>query len=616
MCGIAGWVSYQRHLSDYRDILLKMTRTMSLRGPDAEGLWIDDHVGLGHRRLAIIDLTGGVQPMLARDGDEVIAALTYSGEVYNFQELRDELSAYGHVFKTRSDTEVVLVAYLQWGEQMVDHLNGMYAFAIWDVKKEELLLVRDRMGVKPLYFYETDDGVLFGSEIKAILAHPEVPHRVTADGLREMFELVKAPGHGIFSGVHEVIPGQVVRVNRRGLRQRTYWALEARPHEDDQQTTIEKTRALLEDIVERQIISDVPLCSLLSGGLDSSIITAMASQALERRESAKVRSFSVDFVDHGAAFVADGFRVAPDAPFVRDLVNHAGTSHEEIILDSRSLAAKDLRNAVLNAFDYPSFIFGDICTSLYGLFESVRQSSTVALSGESADELFGGYPWFHNADAIAAPTFPWLSSGFDGMFDVKSLFEPELLKELNLPDYVRDQYRKAIAECPVLDGESPAERRMREINYLNLTRFVRVLLDRKDRMSMAVGLEVRVPFCDHRLIEYIFNTPWSMKSFDGREKSVLRAAGRHLLPTSIIERRKSPYPSTQDPAYELALRRDVAEIAADNTTPAHAILNKTNVKNLLNRPLKDISTPQERRGLDFVLGVNDWLQSYKVDLAV
>ena len=616
MCGIAGWVSYQRHLNDHRDILLKMTKTMSLRGPDAEGLWIDDHVGLGHRRLAIIDLAGGVQPMLAQEGNQVTASLTYSGEVYNFQELRGELAARGHVFKTRSDTEVVLRAYLEWGEDFVDHLNGMYAFAIWDVKKEELLLIRDRMGVKPLYYYRTEDGVLFGSEIKAILAHPDVPRRVTAQGLAEIFELVKTPEHGIFAGVHEVAPGQIIRINHRGLHKRTYWTLEARPHEDDQKTTIEKTRGLLEDIVQRQIISDVPLCSLLSGGLDSSIITAMASQALSKEQAGSVRSFSVDFVDHGAEFVADGFRVASDTPFVRDLVAHVGSTHEEIILDSRSLAAKDLRKAALDAFDYPPIYFGDICTSLYRLFESVRRNSTVALSGESADELFGGYPWFQNPDAIATANFPWLTSGFNGMFDTKSMFEPALLKDIKLTDYVSNSYREAIAECPVLEGEAPAERRMREIGYLNLTRFVRTLLDRKDRMSMAVGLEVRVPFCDHRLVEYVFNAPWSIKNFDGREKSLLRAAGRHLLPNSIIERRKSPYPSTQDPAYEVALRREVTEVVADSTAPVNALLNKKAMTKVLDRPLKDISTPADRRGMDFVLGVNDWLKSYQVSLDI
>lgn len=614
MCGIAGWVSYQRDLNDHRDLLVKMTQTMSRRGPDAEGLWIDRHVGLGHRRLSVIDLAGGVQPMLAMEGTAVQAVLTYSGEVYNFAELRTALLARGHRFKTRSDTEVVLRAYLQWGDRMVDHLNGMFAFAIWDVKKEELLLTRDRMGVKPLYFCQTEDGVLFGSEIKAILAHPDVPRRVTAEGLCELLQLVKTPGQAIFAGIHEVLPGTVMRLDRNGLRHRTYWSLHAYAHEDDLPTTIENTRDMLEDIMQRQIIADVPLCSLLSGGLDSSIITAMASDALAQQGAGKVRSFSVDFADHGAAFVADGFRVTADTPFVHDLVNHVGTSHQEVILDSRSLADQQLRQAALDACDYPTAYFGDMFTSLYQLFAAIRGNSTVALSGESADELFGGYPWFHHPEAQTAQTFPWLTSAFTDLFDNRKLFRPEVMQQLKLADYTGDRYSEAIAECPVLAGEAAGERRQREISYLHLTRFARSLLDRKDRMSMAVGLEVRVPFCDHRLVDYVFNAPWSMKSFDGREKSLLRAAGRHLLPASIIERTKSPYPSTQDPAYEIALRRQLREVMADSIAPIHGLLDKAAVKQLLERSFGNISTPQDRRSLDFVLGLNSWLRSSQVSL--
>ncbi len=500
------------------------------------------------------------------------------------------------------------------GENFVDRLNGMYAFAIWDRRQESLLLIRDRMGVKPLYYYPTADGVIFGSEPKALLANPSVPRRVRADGLREILEMVKTPGHAVFHGMYEVLPGEVVRVDRRGLTRRRYWRLEAREHADSLEQTIRHTRDLLEDIVERQIVADVPLCSLLSGGLDSSVITALASKKLLEAGKANIRSFSVDFRDHGRGFAGDAVRGTPDAPFVHELVARIHSTHGEIILDSAELADSTLRRQVVRALDLPPAYWGDMWPSLYRLFEEVRKHSTVALSGESADEVFGGYRWFHDPEAIEADTFPWLTSVTGKYFDGKTLFDRGLLRQLDMPAFLADSYRQAIAETPMLVGENPVERRMRELSYLNLTRFVQTLLDRKDRMSMAVGLEVRVRFCDHRLVEYAFNIPWSLKAFDGREKSILRAATRDLLPPSITDRVKSPYPSTQDPAYERALRQSLAEIMQSQDAPAKALLDPVHVRETLSRPLGDVSPMYDRMGMELAVGLNSWLTDLDVTL--
>jgi asparagine synthase (glutamine-hydrolysing) len=597
MCGIAGWVSYDGDVKAQWDVIATMTETMALRGPDAKGMFIDRHVGLGHRRLAVIDLAGGVQPMQAEEEGRVIASLVYTGEVYNFVELREELKRLGHHFKTCSDTEVVLRGYLQWGEQVTERLNGMFAFAIWDVVTQELFLIRDRMGVKPLFYYPMADGVLFGSEPKAILAHPSVRPRVDVDGLREMLVLAKNPEVTIYAGMCEVRPGQVVRVNRNGITKRRYWALTAREHEDDLPRTISTVAELLEDIIQRQIVADVPLCSLLSGGLDSSSVTALAHRAIFIRQGGRIRSFSVDFADHGADFVANDMQKSSDAPFVRDFVAQIGCDHTEVVLDSGELADRELNRAVLHARDFPLSLSGDMFSSLYRLFQAVRAESTVALSGESADEVFGGYAWFHDPQAVEAATFPWLVTT-GGAFDGTQVLDAGLLARLKLPEFAADSYAQAIAETPVCDGEDAGERRMREMSYLHLTRFVQYLLDRKDRMSMAVGLEVRVPFCDHRLVEYVFNIPWHLKTFDGREKSILRAATRELLPDSIVNRQKSPYPSTQDPAYEKAVRADVAEMLADRSHPAAPLLNKKVLDGMLVRPLGNTSTLADRAGLE------------------
>ncbi|MGA8116519.1 MAG: asparagine synthase (glutamine-hydrolyzing) [Actinocatenispora sp.] len=616
MCGIAGWVDFHRDLSRERVTAQAMTDTMVCRGPDAEGLWWEEHVALGHRRLSIIDLEGGVQPMTVAEDGRTLATLTFCGEVYNFRELRAELRGHGHTFRTESDTEVVLHAYLQWGEGMAERLNGMFALGVWDSRRQELLLVRDRMGVKPLFYYPTPGGVLFGSEPKAILANPAVPRRVDADGLREVLDMVKTPEAAVFSGMHEVRPGQLIRVGRDGLVRRRYWSLEAREHTDDLDQTVRAVRDLLEDTVNRQLISDVPICTLLSGGLDSSIVTALSAKHLAAAGRGPVRSFSVDFVGAAESFQPDAVRSEPDAPFIRDLAQHVSAEHTEILLDSADLSNEDVRAAVLGATDVPPAFWGDMWPSLYLLFRAVRQRSTVALSGEAADELFGGYRWFHNPGAVQATTFPWLTSGSSRYFGGLSLLDKGMVQKLDVPGYRQERYQQALAEVPTLPGEDPADRRMREVTYLNLTRFVQTLLDRKDRMSMATSLEVRVPFCDHRLVEYVFNVPWAMKSFDGREKSLLRAAAADLLPASVLKRAKTPYPATQDPHYATALGAELSTVLDDPNSPVLPLLDTQKARRVADRPLGEISRPYDRGGLEMALWLNRWLREYDVTLNI
>ncbi|MGV9690171.1 asparagine synthase (glutamine-hydrolyzing) [Streptomyces sp. NPDC003444] len=611
MCGIAGRVDFGHDVSARHDEIRSMTDTLACRGPDAEGMWTARHVALGHRRLAVIDLDGGRQPMTDEHAGRERVTLTFCGEVYNFSELRTELIGHGHAFRTRSDTEVVLRAYLQWGLSFPERLNGMFALAIWDGRNEELVLVRDRMGVKPLYYFPTPDGVLFGSEPKAVLAHPTVSARVDADGLREVLDMLKTPEAAVYSGMYEVRPGHLVRVNRKGLTKHRYWALEAREHTDDLKTTIRTVRELLEDTVQRQMVADVPLSSLLSGGLDSSAITALAARTLE---PGRLRSFSVDFSEATTGFQPDAVRGAADAPYARELARHVKTDHAEIILDSGELLSPAVRAAVLRATDLPPAYWGDMWPSLYLLFKAVKEHTTVALSGESADELFGGYRWFHNPGAVRADTFPWLTSGSARYFGGLQLLDRGLVEKLDIPGYRRDRYHEALDEVPVLPGEAGTERRMREMSHLNLTRFVQTLLDRKDRMSMAVGLEVRVPFCDHRLVDYVFNTPWAMKTFDGREKSLLRAATADLLPASVLERVKTPYPTTQDPAYENGLRAELSEIARDGNAPVRPLLDLDKVRAVLDRPQGTTSRSYDRGGLEMAIWLNRWLGSYDVTL--
>src|ERR1700754_227824 len=620
MCGICGWVSFDRNLGapDARRELAGMTSTMACRGPDDEGMWVEGPVGLGHRRLAVIDIEGGRQPMTVAEEGLTALALVFSGEAYNYRELRERLAGAGRRFATSSDTEVVLQAHREWGRRdprdAVRELNGMFAYALWDTTARELILVRDRLGVKPLYYYPTEHGVLFGSEPKAILANSGAERVLDLDGLRRALGFVADPHNAVFRGMREVPPGCVVRVSREGVQELRYWQLTDTGHTDDVPTTVRHVRELLDDTIQRQLISDVPLCTLLSGGLDSSAMTALAA----RFSTEQIRSFAVDFVGYTDNFKPDAMRATPDGPYVHEVAKFVGTDHTDITLSSSELMDPAVRTAARHARDVP-ITMGDIDSSLYLLFRAIRQRSTVALSGESADEVFGGYQMFHDPIYVKADTFPWLGGQALRLESTQRLLDRGLLGKLDLPGYIDDQYRRALAEVAELTGPAaadPHERRMREICYLFLTRFLPMLLDRKDRMSMAVGLEVRVPFCDHRLVEYVFGTPWAHKTIDGREKSLLRAATADVLPQSVVQRVKSPYPSTQDPAYDRMLHDGFTALAKKSDSAIAPLLDGHAAESALNAPTTDAVFGGIRFALEQILTLESFLTDYGVTVSV
>ena len=610
MCGITGWISFDRDLATERVVLDAMTQTMACRGPDASGTWVDGPAALGHRRLAVIDLQGGAQPMSVRTlAGEVV--LVYSGEAYNYAELREELRGAGEHFETSSDTEVVLRGYLCWGEGVAERLNGMYAFAIWDSRVRRLVMIRDRMGIKPLYVYFTDDGVLFGSEPKAILANPLASPAVHANGLREMFSFVKTPGSAVWAGMREVEPGTILTVDAECVREHRYWRLETRPHPDDRDQTVAHVRALLDDIVRRQLVADVPRCVLLSGGLDSSTITALSAIQLAA-DGERVRTFAVDFVGQTEHFTPDKMRPTPDTPYVHDVAAHVRSEHADIVIDHDALADPAVRRRVVMARDLPTG-FGDMDASLYLLCRAIGERSTVALSGESADEIFGGYRQFHDPRAQRAHAYPWMVLN-DMHFDaIDTILTPDARGKLDLAAYRHHSYERAIGEIDHLTSEDDLEYHMRISSYLHLTRFLRYLLDRKDRMSMAVGLEVRVPYCDHRLVEYVYNVPWALKTYDGREKSLLRGAARDVLPDTVLERVKTPYPSTQDWRYARDLQEQARELLAQPVDRVFDLVDRTWLVATTGSDPAAIS-PTDRYGLEWTLNLAIWLDVYRPQL--
>jgi asparagine synthase (glutamine-hydrolysing) len=612
MCGITGWVDFGRDLRNERAAIVDMTATMICRGPDAGGVWTSEHAAIGHRRLSVIDLPGGEQPMRAPGqgtGEDVV--LTFSGEIYNFAELRGELTARGHEFRTRSDTEVLLHSYLEWGAECVRRLNGMFAFGIWDERRQELLLARDRLGVKPLYYARRPDGVLFGSEPKAVLAHPEFSAEIDAEGIAELFSQAgtATPGHGVYRGLAEVRPGTLVRAGRSGIRTSVYWTLAAREHSDDLATTAGTVRELLTDIVHRQTVADVPLCSLLSGGLDSSVVSALAASALSRRDSAKLATFSVDFTGSADAFTPDQLRPSHDEPFARAAAEYIGSRHSTVTLEADDLVTAQW--APLDAHDLPTM--GDMWVSFAVLCREISRESTVALSGEAADEVFGGYAWYHVPALLAAPTFPWAARG-----SWEPLLHPDVRARVRLGEYAADRYAQALAEVPRLAGESREDRRIREVLYFGLTRWLPFLLDRKDRLSMASGLEVRVPFCDHRLVEYVWNVPWSMKEAGGIEKGLLRTAADGLLPADLLGRRKSIYPGAADPAYERAIDAQLRRLLTQPDAPLFGLISRERLTAAYaadpRLPGLMSVQPSSTSPVAYLLDINRWLDRFGVTI--
>lgn len=580
MCGITGWIDWRKDLTGYPSILENMTETLQLRGPDATGTWISQHCALGHRRLSVMDPENGAQPMVRKQGDYTYT-IVYNGELYNAPELKKELELRGHQFRTTCDTEVLLVAFIEWGKACIDRLNGIFAFAAWNDQEQSLTLVRDRLGVKPLFYSHQDSVLLFGSEPKAILAHPDFKAEVGAEGFAEIFAVgpARTPGHGIYRNMSELKPGQFAIFDRNGLSIRTYWKLESHQHPDDIASTAAQVQQLLRDTSERQLVSDVPICTLLSGGLDSSALTALAATHYKESGKGPLHTFSVDYKDNDKHFKANLFQPNSDAPWIKRMTEHLGTEHHYIEFDTPELV-ESLKTAVI-ARDTPGM--ADVDGSLYLFCREIKKEATVAISGEAADEIFGGYPWFHNTEALEANTFPWslkLANRVD-------LLAPDFVDWIKPVEYVSNRYQQALSEVPRLAGETKQQNRMREMSYLNITRFMPTLLDRKDRMSMAVGLEVRVPFCDHRLVEYVWNIPWEIKTSGDREKGILRQALRGVLPEDVLTRKKSPYPKTHNPNYLTAVRKWVLEILDDPSSPILPFIDVKKIRALASSESND-----------------------------
>ena len=613
MCGIAGFFNpkrdYTREKMKWLPVLERMNKVQKHRGPDQDGTYLSSSCGFAHVRLKIIDLLTGAQPMVRKSG-ETEFAIVFNGEIYNMHELKESLTAEGASFETASDTEVILVGYMLHGREFIKRLNGIFAAAIWDSHSKTLCLFRDRLGVKPLFYTKKGDTFIFSSEIKGLFAYPGVEPLLDKNGLCEIFALgpAKSYGKGVFKDIFEVLPGHVLTLDRYSYSDKAYWSLESRPHEDSMKTTIEKTAWLFSDAVKKQMLSDIPISTFLSGGIDSSLVTAVCAEEL-KKQGKTLHTFSFDFTDNQKYFKSNAFQPSQDRPFVEQMVSHCGTDHRYLECGNKE-QLHCLYKAV-DARDLPCM--ADVESSMLYFCSRVVQHNKVTLTGECADEIFGGYPWFHNKQAFETDAFPWSQD----MAPRQTLLDDALIRELSMEEYAKEAYEKTINETPLLAEDTPEEKRRREIAYLNLRWFMVTLLDRMDRTSMYSGLEARVPFADHRIVEYVFNIPWHMKCPDGLVKGLLRHAGAKLVPKDILWRKKSPYPKTYDPSYEKLLGKQLREVLSTPSSPIRTLLDPKKVQRFLNSP-SDYGRPwygQLMAGpqmLAYMLQVNYWLKAYRV----
>ena len=610
MCGIVGFVNYTKDVSNSKSIITTMNETIKKRGPDEDGYYYSKHAVLGHKRLIVVDPNGGKQPMTVKYNTSVYT-LVYNGQLYNTSELRDELIENGFTFETYSDTEVLLKSYVLWGYDVVQKLNGIYGFAIWNEGKQELFVARDHLGVKPFYYTVNDNSFIFSSEIKAILKYPGVEAKLDKQGICELFGLGPAhtPGTVAFKNIYELKPGHFGVYNTSGLHIEKYWSLISKPHTDNLKVTCEKTRFLLEDSIQRQLVSDVPLCTFLSGGLDSSIITLYASNYCKDKKLGNLTTYSVDYKDNDKNFVKTDFQPNSDNYYIDIIKNKLGTNHKVVMLDTPELATS-LEDAMI-ARDLPGM--ADVDSSLLLFCQKVKPEATVSLTGECSDEIFGGYPWFFRDDALNSGTFPWSIA----ISERQQLLNPLIGEKIDLKEYVDFRYYESLKNVQILDEDSMETAEKRKISHLTMNWFMQTLLDRSDRMAMYNGFELRVPFCDYRLAEYVWNIPWEMKALNGREKGLLRYIMKDLLPEEIVERKKSPYPKTWNPTYLAAVKQMLTKIMMDKNAPINNLLNREYILEILATDGKAFTRPwfgQLMTGpqlMAYLCQVNMWLEKYQ-----
>lgn len=616
MCGFCGYVNKNEKIENDKCIK-KMNSTLKFRGPNAQNVYIHSNTALGHSRLSIIDITNGTQPMTKKNNDNEYT-IVYNGELYNTKEIKDKLISKGYSFDTNCDTEVILTSYIHYKDKCVEFLNGIFSFAIYDKNRNNVFLARDRLGIKPLFYSFTDDTFIFASEIKAILAHPDVKPVLDKQGIMELFGLGPAhtPGKTYFKNIYEIKPGYLANFSNFTLNQTMYWDLVTKECNDTEQEAITQIHDLVVDATKKQLVSDVEVCSMLSGGLDSSVLAKIAKDNIPN-----LTTFSIDYVGNDTNFVSNDYQISKDSDYVKIMNKFLKTNHKNIIVNNSFLF--NVLNDAMIARDMPGM--ADIDSSMYIFCNKISENGfRVCLSGECSDEIFGGYPWFYKEHLISHDGFPWaLSEELR-----ENLMKKDIIDKKDFREYVQNARIDTLKNVEHLDKNDTYEKRFRNVNYLTIKWFMNTLIERTDRMSMANSLEVRVPFADHRIFEYVYNLPARMKLGIGDnnsqvvEKYLLRKAFENELPKDVVYRKKSPFPKTYDPNYLKAVEIATMKILENKNLKIHKIINVEFIQDMLNIHGENLTQnlfgqlmtyPQT---LAYIIQISNWLETYDIEIEI
>ncbi len=609
MSGFVGFINFNKDISKDKSILEKMNSVIFPKSTNECKYYIDKHIAFAHKDINLAKISES-QPLVQKYSFGTYVIML-NGNIYNKKDLQETLLSNNFIFDSSSDVEILLKSYIHYGKDVVYHLNGVYSFIIWDSQKNEVFLARDHFGVKSLFYTILDDCFIFSSEIKGLLAYPRVERVLDKQGISELFGIGPAhtPGLTVFKNIYELKPANFAIYNTSGLHTKQYWKLISKEHTDSLGKTCEKIQFLLEDSINNQLSSNGSVCTFLSGGLDSSIISKIASDYNNSNHLPILDTFSVDYVDNDKNFVKSDFQPNSDNFYIDIMKKYLNTNHHKIIIDTPELA-NALKDAMI-ARDVPGM--ADIDSSLLLFCKNVKKDASIALTGECADEIFGGYPWFFRDDALKSQTFPWSIS----LNERQHLLNPSFSHKINLREYVDYRYNQSLDNVDILSSDSFETAEKRKISYLTLNWFMQTLLERSDKMAMYNNFEIRVPFCDYRIAEYVWNIPWEWKALKGREKGLLRYACKDLLPSEIIDRKKSPYPKTQNPNYLAKVKKMLSSIMADTNSPINDLLNRKYILEILETDGKTFKRPwfgQLMVGpqlIAYLCQVNMWLEMYQ-----
>ena len=600
MSGIAGFVNYKKDLTQEKEVLKKMTSVLISKENAKGSLYIDKNIAFGYKQFTFNNNY----------------SIVYTGNIYNTKELEKTLLENDYELNENSDAEIILKSFLHYGKDVVKYLNGSFSFAIWNSKTEELFLARDHFGLKPLYYTLLNNTLVFASELKALFEYPGVEKAIDKQEISELIGLGPAhtPGITVYKDIFEIKPAHYAVFNHSGFYSEMYWQLESKSHTDDLDTTCIKLRNLIEDSINRQIVSDVPLCTFLSGGLDSSIITKFAGNYRKNNGLPPISTYSVDYKDNDKNFVESEFQPNSDNYYINLMTENSYSINQKVLLDTPELA-DSLKDALI-AREMPGM--ADVDSSLLLFCKTVKKEHSIAVLGECADEMFAGYPWFFREDALNSKTFPWSLA----ISERQKLLNPNLSEEINLKDYVDYRYNESLKNVQILDTDSAETIEKKKISYLTINWFMQTLIERADKMSMYSEFEVRVPFCDYRIAEYMWNIPWEIKALNGREKGLLRYIVKDFLPEEIVNRKKSPYPKTHNPTYLAKIKNMLSKIIMDTNAPINYLLNRDYILKILETDGKAFVRPwfgQLMTGpqlMAYLCQVNMWLESFNIKLLV